>query len=239
MSGRVVSASVAAALLLACSGEPFADPLDGSAPPADGGAPTADAGLAADVSAADGGDSGGEGGSAAPCAEALRAFVSSTRYTGSLGGRAGADVRCKALADAAGLGAGAAWAAWLSTGGANAIDRLPLDATWCLVDRSAIVGTRADLARGALAHAVDRFETGVIASEPGATAPPAVWTGTLGTGLAAANHCDGWTRDGLATLGARGDYTALTAEWTNWPPQGALPAVSCNNLNRIYCFETE
>lgn len=53
--------------------------------------------------------------------QSKRAFVTSTTYTGNLGGISGADALCQARADAASLGG--SWIAWLSTSAINAISR--------------------------------------------------------------------------------------------------------------------
>jgi hypothetical protein len=201
----------------------------------DAGESDRDSGMV-DAGAPDPGDDAGADAGPPLCdPTALRVFVTSLHYDGDLGGRGGGDSRCKTLADAAGLGAGAKWVAWLSSSARNAIDLLPQNGRWCLVDRSTFVGSRDDLATARLAHAIDMVESGGVAME--VSGAPGTWTGTLANGLAAAQTCDNWTRNGALVLGARGNYKVRNGEWTLWPPTGALPAPPCDTALRLYCFE--
>jgi len=54
-----------------------------------------------------------------------RIFITSSTYTGALGGLSGADAKCDTLANAAGWGTG--WTAVLSSSSVNAIDRVPFN----------------------------------------------------------------------------------------------------------------
>lgn len=228
-----------AATVVACVGD---DPGDVQLDTADAGADStgtsgADGSAGGDDGSTGGGDTDGaadSGADANPCVGALHAFVSSKQFNGNFGGRAGGDMRCATLAAAAGLGDAGVWKAWLSSNQINAIDLLPDDGRWCLVDDTTYVGTHADLTVGPK-HAVNEFETGAQAKE--ASGPAAVWTGTLANGTKSTNNCNNWNSGALAMVGGRGNYTTTDNTWTHWPTAGAVSAVSCNNDNRIYCFQ--
>ena len=113
-----------------------------------------------------------------------RVFVTSTRSRGDLGGLAGADSTCNALASAAGLAG--TWVAWLSAQGTSAIDRLSSDGPWYLVSVDLAVTSKLDLSNDDLAHPIDRDENGALVHSA------AVWTGTR-RGKLQFNDCGGWT----------------------------------------------
>jgi hypothetical protein len=153
----------------------------------------------------------------------LRVFVSSSLSAGNLGGLGAADVTCTNLATTAKLGG--KWAAWLSdNGGAgpHAIDRVTSAGPWRLVSGELVASTKAGLASGTLAHAIDHDEKG--------TAVPSsrVWTGTGPDGQFFAKDCDKWT---TGTNGRVGVTSAVDATWTS------ADADDCSGQRRIYCFE--
>jgi hypothetical protein len=161
-------------------------------------------------------DDGGDG---------LHVFVSSTTPHGNaLGGQAGADGTCKSLAMAAGLGGN--WVAWLSNnnGGPDAINRVTSAGPWRLVTSGEVVAsTKAVLASGSLAHAIDRDEKGIVITAG------RVWTGTGSNGLFLTNDCDKWTATG--TNGRVGSTAATDGNWTSTGVDG------CGNPRHLYCFQ--
>lgn len=181
-------------------------------PPSDAG--TTDLGL-------DAGDGGGEGGTT-DASRNLRVFASSSLHNGNLGGVAGADTKCQALADAKGMGG--TFRAWISASGANAIDRITSAGPWYL-GTEMVVASRAGLASGALLRAIRSDENGTTLP----TSEDRIWTGTASNGSHSTPDCNGWTStsgSGRVGEGERSDtgWTSLTTE-------------ACNQVNRIYCFE--
>lgn len=166
----------------------------------------------------------------------LKVFVSSATYDGNLGGVSGADAKCQALSSAAGLGSN--FRAWVSTGSGagstyNAIDALPANYGWKLVDGTQVVAYRAGLT-ATLDHRIDIDENGdpqLDTEEEGDT-----WTTTE---FATGHHylpggldrdCGDWTStSGLGYLGST--FKAGTG-WTE--NETAAP---CDSLMRLYCFE--
>ena len=156
---------------------------------------------------------------AALAGPAKRAFVTSTAYPADLGGLAGADAKCQARADAAGLGG--TWHAWLSTYTVNAKSRVD-DAAYARLDGVVVAASLADLTDGALAQ-------GLFKNELGATWLYQTWTGTAPDGTAVAQTCSDWT----STTGASqvGYSEANDSKWTannTWVCDGSLA---------LYCFE--
>jgi hypothetical protein len=176
------------------------------------------------------------------------AFVTSQTYEGGLlGGLAGADAKCNALASAAGLGG--LYAAWLSDSSSAARDRLThaLDG-YVLGDGTVVAASWNDLVTQGAARAIDRDETGAAPPAPstcfivGGITP--VWTGTRFDGTYAGDptgadangiSCSGWTAlevggfygDGLAGNANRGD-----SHWTD-----SLCAPACTETAALYCLE--
>lgn len=157
------------------------------------------------------------------CFEALpykRVFLTSTTYTGNLGGLAGGDAKCQARADAAKLGG--TWRAWLSTATTSAADRIP-DAEYRLLDLSTVVATnKADLTDGTIAHNIDRDELGVRRSS-------FVWTGTGNDGVTLGNSCNGWLSQAMNI------FLGKNEELDKWSNAGTIGG--CSNTLRLYCFE--
>ncbi|CAN5750725.1 hypothetical protein BH11MYX4_BH11MYX4_07260 [soil metagenome] len=183
----------------------------------DGGAPDA-----RDASATD----------AAPPHGPLRAFLSSQRYKGALGGPAGADAKCTQLATAAGLGG--KWMAWISSmpDNSQARDRLTSAGPWQTLDGK-VVASKADLVAGqlaAVATALDETETKAIITSEDEYA----WTGIFGN-VPHALNCEGWTTASASVKGFMGRVIGITYPGAaHWQSIGAYP---CDSELRLYCFE--
>lgn len=164
---------------------------------------------------------GGDAADATPVG--LRVFVSSSVTKATLGGLAGADLVCKNLAIAAGLGG--IWAAWLSNNGGagpHAIDHVTSAGPWRLVSGEVVANNKAELMSGTLKHAIDHDEKGV------AVAPGRAWTGTGPSGQYLTNDCDKWTNGSDGRVGAT---DAVDGTWTSLGVDG------CGNLRHVYCFQ--
>ena len=142
-------------------------------------------------------------------------FVTSDTYDGDLGGLVGADAKCQALADAAGLDG--TFRAWLSDDAESPSTRFTqsTDPYW-LVDGTVVADSWADLIHGSIAHAIDLDEAG----EAGPDARRArtvhrrlrLRSGTSAAGEALTSHCGGWL-DNTSPLIATGERDVLDAGW--------------------------
>lgn len=158
------------------------------------------------------------------CAAARRVFVTSTGQTGDLGGTAGADAKCAALATAAGLGG--TWRAWLSsdTGARNVLEHAT--EPYRLLDGTLVATDWDDLIDGTIAAPInlDERRSRVDAVE--------VWTGTKSDGSGADNRCGNFGRGDDEATGRVGHTDAVTSAWTSVYDQ------FCDRTDpRLYCFE--
>ncbi|MEM7606928.1 MAG: hypothetical protein AAF411_16350, partial [Myxococcota bacterium] len=159
--------------------------------------------------------------------DTLRVFVTSTAFSGSLGGVEGADERC---ANAAGVFElerdGARFIAWVSTADDDAVDRMPDEGSWRLLDEEAGVAfMSAAQLRTSPNLPIDVTEAGMRLDTA------TVWTGTADSGAASTRDCTGWTS---ADADGRGTYGAIDST-ANWTDRGLLDP--CNDTKHLYCFE--
>lgn len=129
---------------------------------------------------------------------------------GDLGGLAGADAYCASLAEAAGA-TGKTWAAYLSTSGENARDRIGSgpwhNSAGVLIaeDVEALHGEGNAIAKEA---ALD--ETGAVVNGRGDEPNRHdILTGSLSDGTAAAETCEDWTSGGPDTAGMVGHHDRM------------------------------
>ena len=155
-------------------------------------------------------------------------FITSQVFSGDLGGIAGADATCNALASAAGLaGTYKAWIAGL--GGSPALYFTKESLPYRLVDGTQVAESWAGLVDQIIDHAIDLDEYGAQ------SAAYEVWSNTDYDGSAVyssyVSNCRGWT-----------DSTAGYYGGTGWVPQ---PGESwsyyndrrCDDQLPFYCFE--
>ena len=164
-------------------------------------------------------------------------FVTSTMYTGNLGGLAGADATCAARARAAGLPG--TFVALLSTSTVNARDRLGQSSGWARPDGRPVADTQADLFAGRLLYPpkLDEF---------GKTVPP--WflgktettfsqahTGSRSDGTVDPdNTCKDWRSQEEAVWSSHGmpeasNGTALVEGW----------GLCSGQTGRLYCLAVD
>jgi cysteine-rich repeat protein len=164
-------------------------------------------------------------------------FVTSTVQTGNMGGLAGADAICNALAQAANLPG--TYMAWLSTSLANGTPagRFTQSAMpYVKVDGVKVADNWGDLVDGSpLDSAINKTE--LDGPPPGSNTScgppgfPSVYTATNSSGmLAHADYtCSNWTSTGGDSV--YGDATQ-TGTWTD-----QCAGSSCSDLAAIYCFQ--
>ena len=152
----------------------------------------------------------------------LHAFVSSAVVNGALGGVAGADQKCNALALAQGLKG--TYRAWLSVAGTNAADRITSDGPWQLVTGQLVAATKAELTSGKLRRPLNIDEKGKAAPLD----EDRVWTGTAPNGTFSGPECGLWTGAGAGRVG---EAEFSDGRWSDALTEG------CDQVNRVYCFE--
>jgi len=163
-------------------------------------------------------------------------FVSSTIYSGNLGGLSGADSKCQTLADAAGLPG--TFYAWLSTGVTSPETRfLRSTVPYVLPDGTQVAKHWTDLTDGILQHAIDLTEKATPAPIPssgcGNGTKPTVWTNTRESSVVwNPDGCSGWTK--TTGAGRLGHAKATNFTWTRYC-EGM--ANSCSWHAAIYCLE--
>jgi len=178
---------------------------------------------------------------------ARRVFVTSSLYSGDLGGLEGADAKCQAAADAASVAG--VYRAWLSTDLEWASQHLNhVGAPYLLVDGATTVAADWDeLTSGTLQHAIDLTELG--GPPPVGQAPTEgaaentclpgaalVWseTGPDGTNQPQGYQCFDWTTTQTGLGASFGVATAVDASWTM-----ACTAIvgACGSTAPLYCVE--
>lgn len=156
-----------------------------------------------------------------------RVFVTSTSYSGNLGGVAGADAKCQARADAAGLGG--TWKAWL----ASSADGLPAPRftyadPWVKVNSNVkVADDLGDLTDGTIDSLINVTEFGTAVNPFNKI----VWTGITAPNSIAAETCNGWTNGTASFSGRRGSAARQNTQWEDAGLSG------CNMANGLYCFE--
>jgi len=164
-----------------------------------------------------------------------RVFVSSALYTGDLGGLAGADAKCQALADAAAIGG--TYKAWLSDDTVSAADRFTHSTDSYVLLSGREVAADWNALVSFMVQPIDETELrGVPTATPGLHAPcndaPAVMTGTLGDGsIDQGATCNSWT-DGTSFFVDVGNTNYGASLWT-----AHCASDWCGVPMHIYCFE--
>jgi hypothetical protein len=162
-------------------------------------------------------------------------FVTEATYTGDLGGIGGANAKCQAEADAAGLTG--TYKAWLSDASTSPNDIFnKTGAPYTLVDGTTVVADDwSDLTDGTIDNAIDQTAAGVTLPPPGANAIP-VWTGTETGGTTSYEHCDNWEYDDPLIYGTIGT-THMTD--SNWTEAGTMTCSAASELGpaRLFCFQ--
>lgn len=163
-------------------------------------------------------------------------FVTSVGYQGGLlGGLSGADAKCAARAQAAGLNG--TFKAWLSDRTTAAADRLTHSRdAYKLLNGTRVGDNWDDLLHASLQHTINVDENGVQVPPPSdPMVGGAVWTGTDFDGQSymdpfnADRTCGDWSD--LHSNGLCGDYRSTTDSWT---VHVGLP---CTFKAALYCIE--
>jgi hypothetical protein len=148
-------------------------------------------------------------------------FGTSTYYDGALGGSSGADAKCQARAEAAGLFGG--WKALVSTATEDAYNHITLTGRVHNLNNELVATNISDLFDGTISNGVKYNEYyAVISGEVRA------WTGSLSSGAISTNNCSEWTSFAIGN-GMTGNATLSTSAWIN------SADATCGNALRLYC----
>jgi hypothetical protein len=153
-------------------------------------------------------------------------FVTSTAYTGDLGGIAGADAKCMARAQAANLNG--TWVALLSNSTLNMTDRIP-NMTYKRMDGKIIANNKADLFDGSIQNEIDLTEFGI--KKISSNGYKDVFTGSGYNGKSTGNNCNNWVSQTISIRGTVGSYGSFSSRWLN-----NAANVCSIDYNSLYCM---
>ena len=159
-------------------------------------------------------------------------FITSTTFTGKLGGLAGADALCYTAAQSSPALKGRVFRAWLSDATANAATRIPMGTRAFLRnDGSTFATSYQQLISGTISNTLNIDEQGNVLS-----GNVTVWTATDESGIYNGSSCNNWTSEAVTDSGAFGDSQATDGDWTQEVGE-PIATGSCNSLKRLYCIE--
>ena len=159
-------------------------------------------------------------------------FVTSTTYTGSLGGVSGANSKCATQATAGGLSG--TYKAWIAvTAGVDdpATTFTHPNGPYNLVGGTTIANGWAGLTSGTLLASISKDETGATVAVTHAWSNVWIDGGAKSGGSDNSNNCTGWTSANSGRFGEGGD----TDQTGNYWADGVN--TTCNNSYRLYCFQ--
>lgn len=156
-------------------------------------------------------------------------FVSGETFAGnSLGGLVGADQKCNAEAQQAGLSG--TFMAWLSDSTGSPATRFTRGSGYQLVNGSVVANSFEDLTDGMLLASIALDAMGGTPASPFICSGAEVWTNTTVQGEAGTESCGDWSND--VERGSAGHSSRVDEAWTT-----ECPTIACFVLLPIYCFE--
>ncbi len=161
---------------------------------------------------------------------AFGVFTTSTFYDGNLGGVAGADAKCQAIATNKGFGG--TWRAWISDSTSSPNTRFENKNTTSAFARfGAIIATNwSALTSTTSSPPINIDENGVLV--PGSY----VWTNTANNGnvnsASTSYNCTNWTSNSSGLNGNSAYLNQGGSWWSSWSSQ------TCNLTAPLYCFQT-
>lgn len=164
-------------------------------------------------------------------------FFTQATWTGAaVGGSAGADTKCQAAANTAGIGgAGTTFVALLATSTVSAIAKVNIvGEVWNRRPAGSggpqkVVDTEADMFDGTL-------DTAIHYTEAGGETPDRefAFTGSTTAGLNTGSNCVNWTSDSDTPGTTRGDRKSAVADWIR---EGATDNWNCSTDRGLYCVD--
>lgn len=152
-------------------------------------------------------------------------FVSSQTFNGAMGGAAGADAQCQALAQGADLGG--TFIAYISTSTASAASRVQNARGWVRTDGKPVADLASQLTAGNLWYPVYLDEHGAPVAPTALT-----YTGSNADGTTSPSYtCSDWTSSSATTKGECGEPAAGFSQWSGGPLN------ACNQAFHLYCLQ--
>lgn len=151
-----------------------------------------------------------------------RVFITSTRFSGAVGGLDAADMYCHSAATDAGLAG--TYRAWLSTSSTNASDRIGDVGPWYSTRDIVVFSSKAALREAPTSDMLDEHGA--------ASATPDPWTGTDAHGAASGSDCEGWTNGTGTATATTGTGFASDVEWG-----GGVTTLHCDATAPLICFQ--
>jgi len=162
-------------------------------------------------------------------------FVSDANWDGFLGGLEGADGKCQAWANAAGLPG--TYKAWLSDSPSSPATRFTRSMVpYMRVDGVKVADDWADLTDGSLDAPIATTETGAAKGMWFALWISNVWTATRADGTSTGSFCNNWTSGDWTPrfFGAYGGfYEQSGGTWTYYPEEEGY----CGRNHALYCVQ--
>jgi hypothetical protein len=166
------------------------------------------------------------------CSSCL-AFVTSTSYTGNLGGLGGADDKCQTRAEAGGFKG--TYQAWLSNASDSPASRFRCTAESCSTTGYTTVEGGLPITFNWQTLTEEDFVRAINITEFGSDSITSVWTNTQRNGTPSSGEfasCLNWTHGTGGTIEGRvGDSNSRFSTWTDSGSQ------ICADLCALYCFQ--
>ena len=157
-------------------------------------------------------------------------FVTSTSYNGNLGGVNGADMKCQASAEDAGLPNSQNYLAWLASNEINDPESrfIHSDNPYVLINGTKIADNWDDLVDEELYAAINVDEYGNTVDDY------FVWANVdLYGSFSSGSNCNDWLSSESSNSGLVGEGNRQDYGWTNYQVS------YCDNFGKLYCFEQE
>ena len=154
-----------------------------------------------------------------------RVFVTSTAYSGALGGLQSADAQCQSRAIAHGLSG--VFHAWLSDATTSAYDRIADVGPWYTASNELAFATKTDLRGAPRSPLLDE-----LGGYPEVSGAKGAWSGSDAAGVASGRDCDGWTNATATAQGTTGTALGSDATWGG----GSTP-LRCDGTAPLICFQ--
>jgi hypothetical protein len=148
-------------------------------------------------------------------------FVTSTDYSGNLGGISGADSVCNSRALAAGLSG--AFVAWISDSSNQAIDRLTSNGPWKWRNGTTVFANKLGIPNSEVIAPFDEFGNFLSSDNS--------WTGSESDGTVNPDNCLNWTSSNSGIIGMEGDFGPGVGLWSK------KGTGTCDNLRKLICFQ--
>jgi V8-like Glu-specific endopeptidase len=163
-----------------------------------------------------------------------RMFVTSSAYTGNLGGISGADNICNNHASAAGLGS-SGWKAILSTSWQSARNRIVIDGPVYTFRQWFGNTTKTLVANNATEFWSGQLQSNLAWDENlGYHSNAIVFSGSTSSGYSTNKTCSNWTSSGTYVNNGKTAYS--DGRWLDYYNNSAVSSY-CSNAARLYCIK--